>query len=302
MGIIYGMWELRPFIVEKIWGGERIAKLKHWAARRIGETLEVSRLQDASSETTQGKLSEALSASELSYVVKFIDTSDNLSVQVHPNDEHAKRLENQTGKTECWYILEAGVGAGVYLGFKSGMTSSKFQKVVKENGSANECLNFIPVKKGDFFYVPAGAIHAIGRDVFLLEVQQSSGITYRVWDWNRLESDGKPRALHIDKAMQVIDFSEKFQRELKTNSHNVNLVQHSDFNFSILDISKENKSIEFISSKRYISVISLGEKLEVNYGTQKIQVAPFHSLLLKPQQNAKLILSTTEKSKVALVY
>jgi len=296
------MWELRPFIVEKIWGGERIAKLKHWAARRIGETLEVSRLQDASSETTQGKLSEALSASELSYVVKFIDTSDNLSVQVHPNDEHAKRLENQTGKTECWYILEAGVGAGVYLGFKSGMTSSKFQKVVKENGSANECLNFIPVKKGDFFYVPAGAIHAIGRDVFLLEVQQSSGITYRVWDWNRLESDGKPRALHIDKAMQVIDFSEKFQRELKTNSHNVNLVQHSDFNFSILDISKENKSIEFISSKRYISVISLGEKLEVNYGTQKIQVAPFHSLLLKPQQNAKLILSTTEKSKVALVY
>jgi mannose-6-phosphate isomerase len=296
------MWELQPFIVEKIWGGERIARLKNWPARRIGETLEVSRLPEAPAQTNQGKLFELLSEEELSYVVKFIDTSDNLSVQVHPNDEYAQKLENQRGKTECWYILEAGPGAGVYLGFRPGMTKEKFQKIVIENGNANECLNFVPVKKGDFFYVPAGAIHAIGRDVFLLEVQQSSGITYRVWDWNRVESSGKPRELHVEKAMQVTDFSEGFQQNLLGHLYSPKLVKHTDFNFSILDISSSFSKIDFTPTKRFISLIAFDEQVEINYAEKKISLAPYHSLLLKPDAKQNLLLSCKTSTKVALVY
>ncbi len=138
--------------------------------------------------------------SPLNFLVKLIDARENLSVQVHPNDKWAHELENSRGKTECWLIMNAEPGAGIFLGLKTGAPVNEFVEAVRSGQALDSLLRFFPVKRGDFFSVPAGAIHAIGAGVTLLEVQQSSGITYRVWDWSRTD-----RELHIEKALKVLD-------------------------------------------------------------------------------------------------
>lgn len=200
--------KLEPYFVEKVWGGNRIAKLKNISdTRKLGESWEVSTLTGMSVKLN----GEDLSLTEdLPYLVKFIDTTDNLSVQIHPNDEYAQKYENSLGKTECWYILGAEEGAGVYLGLKDGVTKKELEIEVKKGKDVDKLLNFYPAKKGDFFFVPAGTIHAIGAGVFLIEVQQSSGITYRFWDWERVGLDGKKRELHIEKALAVLSENSKY--------------------------------------------------------------------------------------------
>ena len=189
--------KLKPSIIRKIWGGNKLEKMKdlgltsNESLEPIGETLEIFE-------------------GHLSYLAKFIDTSDELSIQVHPGDEYARLHENSSGKTECWIILEAAPGAGIYLGLKSHVSKDILKKALNEKLAINELLNFYPVKKGDFFYVPAGSIHAIGKNITLAEVQQNSGITYRVWDWDRLNDKGESRELHVDKSLDVINFDPAF--------------------------------------------------------------------------------------------
>lgn len=200
--------KLNPHLVEKIWGGSRIAKMKGIIdSRKLGESWEVSTLPDQSSVTELGPLSNVVN---LSFLVKFIDTTDHLSVQVHPDDDYAKKNEGSLGKSECWYILDAKPGAGIYLGLKAGVTKDELENFVRNSKPVNDLMNFYPVSKGNFVYVPAGTIHAIGKDVFLLEAQQASGITYRFWDWNRLDEQGNSRELHIDKALEVINSNSKY--------------------------------------------------------------------------------------------
>jgi mannose-6-phosphate isomerase len=204
---------LKPHMVTKVWGGEKLARLKGLkdaSLLPLGETWEVSRHHDGPSQNEKGESLEGLLKFEqLPYLVKFIDTTDNLSIQVHPDDEYAKRVEKSSGKTECWLILESDPGAGIYLGFKDGVTKEQFKKCLDHKDDLSQLMVFYPVQRGDFFFVPAGSIHAIGKGVTLAEIQQSSGVTYRVWDWNRMGLDGKPRELHIDKALDVINFDPK---------------------------------------------------------------------------------------------
>lgn len=215
--------KLKPFINEKIWGGDKLQALKNIKSKApVGETWEVSSHKDGPSMLDDKPLSNMF---DLNYLVKFIDTSDNLSIQVHPGDEYAQMHENSSGKTECWLILDAADGAGIYLGFKAGITRKEFFNAVSSGLHVEQFLNFIPVRKGDFFHLPAGTVHAIGKDVTLCEVQQSSGITYRVWDWNRKGLDGKPRQLHIEKAKDVLNFNE-------------------DFNQNVIEMSKMNTMAE----------------------------------------------------------
>lgn len=235
------MLKLKPYLVEKIWGGNRIAKMKGLTdSRKLGESWEVSTLEGQSSETNNGPLSELI---KLPYLVKFIDTTDNLSVQVHPGDEYAKKHENSLGKSECWYILDAAHGAGVYLGLKEGITLKELEKTVRESGAIDQLMNFYPVKKGDFIYVPAGTIHAIGKGVFLIEAQQASGITYRFWDWNRLDEQGNSRELHVEKALAVIDPKTKY------------LVKDSLGEFSFKNLSVKLVSHESLIAPGSITII-----------------------------------------------
>jgi mannose-6-phosphate isomerase len=144
-------------------------------------------------------------------LVKFIDAQDKLSVQVHPSDEYALKHENSLGKTEMWYIVDADEGAGIYLGFKESTTKEEFANAIS-NGTLCSLLNFINVKPGECYFIPAGTIHAIGSGCIICEIQQNSNVTYRVFDYKRKDKDGNERELHIDNALAVTDLN-KFTPE-----------------------------------------------------------------------------------------
>lgn len=135
-------------------------------------------------------------------LIKFIDAYDNLSVQVHPDDAYARRVENEYGKTEMWYVLDAEEGAELIYGFKEAITKEAFRKAIEDN-TLLDTLNRVKVKKGDLFFIEAGTVHAIGKGALIAEIQQNSNCTYRVYDYGRVGKDGKPRELHIEKAVDV---------------------------------------------------------------------------------------------------
>lgn len=135
-------------------------------------------------------------------LIKLIDAFDNLSIQVHPDDEYARRVENEFGKTEMWYVLDALDGAELVYGFKEKISKEEFKEAI-ENNTLLDKLNRVKVKKGDLFFIEAGTVHAIGRGALIAEIQQNSNCTYRVYDYGRIGADGKPRELHIEKAVDV---------------------------------------------------------------------------------------------------
>ena len=135
-------------------------------------------------------------------LIKFIDAKGELSVQVHPDDEYALREEGEQGKTEMWYVVDAEPGASLIYGFQQEISKEEFQQRIEDNTLLEVC-NKVPVHKGDVFFIKAGTLHAIGSGILIYEVQQSSNLTYRVYDYGRVGKDGKPRQLHIDRALDV---------------------------------------------------------------------------------------------------
>lgn len=142
---------------------------------------------------------------EFPLLIKFIDAKDRLSVQVHPSDELSARRHNAFGKTEMWVILDRKPGATLFIGFKAGVTRQIYIEAV-EKGTVGELLNEIEVNPGDALFIPAGTVHAIGEGISLAEVQQTSDVTYRIFDWNRVDDKGNPRELHTEWALDAIDF------------------------------------------------------------------------------------------------
>ncbi len=140
-------------------------------------------------------------------LIKLINSASNLSVQVHPSDEYALKYENQFGKTEMWYVLHAEKGAGLYVGFKRKTNEEEVRKAIDE-GTIMDLLNFVEVKPGERYFIPSGTVHAIGAGVTVIEIQQNSTLTYRLYDYKRKDKNGKERELHVDKAMKVLNFGE----------------------------------------------------------------------------------------------
>ena len=287
---------LSPFLVSKIWGGQRLEKLKGLELPPrfngpLGESWEVAILPQGSSSFRGRPLDEYIPGQDvtnkLPYVVKFIDTSDNLSFQVHPH-------------TECWIILEAeaeieteteaGAGAGVYLGLSPGVTKKDMEEVAlgsKEDFSF--LLQFHPVSPGDFFLVPPGMAHAIGKGVLLLEVQQRSGITYRIWDWNRANSQGQSRELHLDNAMQVLRFEEDFNQQTNPcksfGQPSQTLLTHPQFEVSCHVLPAPGGMMEWHSTpKRYASLIVL--KGDVALSGEKVHA--YRSALISPGEEVQV--------------
>lgn len=215
---------------EKVWGGRRLETLlgkRLPEGSPIGESWEVSdhgedttvvaegalagrslhELAEQFPEELMGNKGMGTAAGCFPLLLKFIDASDVLSVQVHPDDDYAAKHEGkgELGKTEAWYVLDADEGARLVRGVKPGTTRDEFAELLKE-GRLEECLNTFEVKAGDVLYLPAGMLHALGAGVVVAEIQQNSDTTYRVYDWNRVGLDGKPRELHVEKALEVIDF------------------------------------------------------------------------------------------------
>lgn len=224
--------QLYPLLFEAnlhtvVWGGQRLLPYKGLTASDdpIGESWEVSAVPSSISIVSNGTLAgqdlisvistapEAYLGGEvarqyegrLPLLVKFIDAKKDLSIQVHPNDEMAQRCHNKSGKTEMWYVIDAQPGSYLYAGFKSKITPYEYRKRVQD-GSIMEVLAKHEVKAGDVFFLPAGRIHAICGGILLAEVQQSSDVTYRIFDYNRPGIDGKPRELHTELAAEALDF------------------------------------------------------------------------------------------------
>lgn len=181
--------KLKPHFEKKIWGWEK------WnlSCHRDGESVIENGIYKGR------KLSEIYETCKI--LIKVIKTDDYLSVQVHPGDDYARKYENDNGKTECWYIVEADEDAKIITGIKKKIDKEAFIEKIKKN-EIEKCLHSINVKQGDFIYIPSGTVHAIGKGIKLIEVQQSSNVTYRLYDW------GRKREMHIKKSLDVINFSE----------------------------------------------------------------------------------------------
>ncbi len=135
-------------------------------------------------------------------LIKLIDAKDNLSVQVHPDNEYAMRVEGEYGKTEMWYVVDCDEGATLLYGFKKEISKDEFAERIANN-TLLEVTNAVPVKKGDVFFIQSGTLHAIGKGILIAEIQQNSNTTYRIYDYGRVGKDGKPRELHVEKAKDV---------------------------------------------------------------------------------------------------
>lgn len=209
-----------------IWGGNRLREEygKASDAEKIAESWELSCHKDGESVIANGELSgKTLSAfieengkgvlgkncekfENFPILIKLIDAKDNLSVQVHPNNEYALRVEGEYGKTEMWYIVDCDPGAELLYGFKGNISREEFERRIKDN-TLLEVTNSVPVHKGDVFFIEAGTLHAIGKGILIAEIQQNSNTTYRIYDYGRVGADGKPRQLHIEKAVEVTELT-----------------------------------------------------------------------------------------------
>lgn len=206
----------------RIWGGDRLAREygKDCEIDRLGETWELSVREDTVSLVENGifkgkSLADAISAIghdavsatwdgvNFPLLIKLIDARDDLSVQVHPDDAYAAERENDLGKTEMWVVLAAEEGAKLVFGLADGYDRASFAAAVQA-GEIEKALAFRPVRAGDVFFIPSGMVHAIGAGILLAEIQQNSDLTYRVYDYDRRQSDGTLRALHVDQALDVV--------------------------------------------------------------------------------------------------
>ncbi|WP_214817943.1 MULTISPECIES: mannose-6-phosphate isomerase, class I [unclassified Exiguobacterium] len=214
--------KVEPVFQERIWGGRKLSTLFNYKIPdgNIGECWGISAHPNGMSYVLAGEY-KGMSLAELwknhrylfgeykneefPLLIKLLDAREDLSVQVHPNDDQAQRLEGEPyGKTECWYVVDAEPDAELILGHRA-KTKSEFLERI-EHGQWDDLLCRMPVKKGDFIYVPSGTIHAIGKGIVILETQQSSDTTYRVYDFDRVDATGNLRELHLEKALAVTNF------------------------------------------------------------------------------------------------
>ena len=222
------MYKFEPLLKQTLWGGDKIIPFKHLNTQmeRVGESWEISGVKDNETIVANGpdkgkSLNQLVSeqkaklvgeenyqrfGDEFPLLVKFIDASQDLSIQVHPNDETAHRLGKPHGKTEMWYTLESAPGAHLYNGLTKKITTEEYEQMVA-NDTIVDALARYEIKEGDVFYIPAGRIHAIGSGCFVTEIQETSDVTFRIYDYKRKDKDGNYRELHIKEAAQCIDFT-----------------------------------------------------------------------------------------------
>lgn len=255
--------KLTPSYKDYLWGGNKLTESynKESDLKILAESWEVSSHPDGPSIVANGPLKGKTLVEYVEtkgqdilgekgkvfdffpILIKFIDAKQDLSIQVHPNDEYGLKNEGQYGKTEMWYILEAEEGASLYYGTNKEISKEEYKNAI-ENNTILEVLNKVPVKKGDVVFVEAGTIHAIGEGIVICEIQQNSNITYRVYDFDRKDVNGNTRELHIDKAVEVsnllpLDTSFKAQGAKKefTNYSETLLVEHILFKTELLELN-----------------------------------------------------------------
>ncbi|MDH5414919.1 MAG: class I mannose-6-phosphate isomerase [Flavobacteriaceae bacterium] len=255
--------KFRPILKKRIWGGDKLVKVLNKKSQKIniGESWELSGVEGDTSIVVNGKLKGKslqylMSTYKSSLVgkkvykkfgerfpllIKFIDAREALSIQLHPDDKLAKERHNSLGKTEMWYVMDADKEGNLIVGFKKNVTKEQYLEHLK-NKSLLEIMNVDQVKKGDVYFIPAGRVHAIGAGVLLAEIQQTSDITYRVYDWNRVDDNGRSRELHTELALDAIDYNAREQYKTnynKTLNKSSNIIDCKYFTSNIISIEGE---------------------------------------------------------------
>ena len=228
MNALYPL-KFKPIIKETLWGGQKLSRILGkdiGGLEKAAESWEISGVQGNISVVSNGflagnNLQELVEVymgdlvgervyqvfgDEFPLLIKFIDANDILSIQVHPDDALSKKRHDAYGKTEMWYVIEADEGAQLISGFNQPMNKERYVHHLREK-TLRDILNYEPVKAGDVFFIPAGRIHAIGPGILLAEIQQTSDVTYRIYDWDRVDKDGKSREMHTDLALDAIDYN-----------------------------------------------------------------------------------------------
>ena len=321
------MSELYPLkfetvLKEKVWGGNALAthfNKKTNGSNHIGESWELSAIADDQSVISNGFLAgnnieELIEVymgditgdqiyekfgNEFPLLIKFIEAQEDLSIQVHPNDNLAKKRHKAYGKSEMWYILECKKNSKIYTGFKPGVTKEIYEDALKNN-RIEDIMNVETPEPGNAFFTPAGRVHAIGAGIVLVEIQQTSDITYRIFDWNRKGTGKEKRELHTDLALDAIDFNQNGSNKLSklpVINNNLNLVNCEFFNTNLLWFNKAiDKEYHFIDS--FVVYICIDGEFQICWdgNTEKVikgetvlLPAMIKEVTLKPLNEARLL-------------
>ncbi len=317
-------FKFTPILKEKIWGGNKLKSLlnKSSNTENIGESWEISDVENDVSKVSSGKdkgktLTELITqykedlvgkkiydtfGNKFPLLIKFIDAKESLSIQLHPNDELAKKRHNSFGKTEMWYVMQADDDAKLIVGFKKEVNSEIYQQHLSKK-KLLAILNEEKVSHGDVYFIPTGRVHAIEAGVLLAEIQQTSDITYRIYDWDRQDKQGNYRDLHTKHALEALDFSVK--KNYKT-TYNAQLNKTSPivdcpfFTTNILLIdgkidknhSQKDSFIIYMCVKGNVTFANTNFKMDLNYG----------ETILIPNCITKYEISSQEESELLEVY
>ena len=312
-----------PILKEKIWGGNKLKEVlnKETDLENIGESWEISGVKEAVSTVENGvlkgnSLNDLLAeykdellgkkiydefGAEFPLLIKFIDAKTELSVQLHPNDELAQQRHNSFGKTEMWYIMQADERAEINVGFKETLRKQDYINYLQE-GRITDFLNFVKVQKGDSFFINTGKVHAIGAGVLLAEIQQTSDITYRIYDWDRKDAQGNSRELHTALAIDATDFEKKDDFKLdyeavKNKSSNIASCDYFTTNFLPVE-GKVEKDYSQLDS--FVIYMCVSGKAEVSLNGNSEAIEQGQTVLI-PAKNKEVIISS-ENAELLEVY
>jgi mannose-6-phosphate isomerase len=322
-----GLYPLKfePICLEKIWGGNRLKTLlgKKYNTKNCGESWEISGFDDKVSIVANGflkgnDLNELIEiymgdlvgdkvyekfGIEFPLLIKFIDAQDDLSIQVHPNDELSKERHNAYGKTEMWYVVDAAEGALINSGFNQLVDREKYLEYF-DNGNLTDLLKYDETKVGDVFFIPAGRVHAICKGSMVTEIQQTSDMTYRIFDYNRKDDKGNERELHTDLALDAIDFS--FLEDYKTKytaelNKSTEIVSCKYFTTNILEFDRPIEK-DYFKLDSFVIYITLEGKFEIETeeGTEKIGKG--ESILIPAIIDSLKLIPQSGKVKLLEVY
>lgn len=310
----------KPILKSVIWGGSRICPFKGITPTQdgIGESWELSHVDGNFSIVAEGELAnksldELIKTygkelvggkvmerfgSRFPLLIKFIDAHDNLSIQVHPNDELAKARHNSFGKTEMWYVIKADKGAFLYSGFSQQIDKDEYVKRVADN-TIMDVLKKYDVSEGDVFFLPAGRIHAIGSGCFIAEIQQTSNITYRIYDYNRRDKNGNLRELHTELAKDAIDYTlyPDYRTHYKAQADAaVNLADCKYFTTNLIDLDVD-MTRDFEELDSFVIYICMGGSATLTDGNgYEIPVRQGQTVLI-PANNKKVTIAPAPKAK-----
>lgn len=309
--------KFRPILKQVLWGGNKIIPFKQLDAdmEQVGESWEVSGVKDNESIVANGqyegmKLNDLVAllkgdlvgnenyerfGNEFPLLIKFIDASKQLSIQVHPNDKQAKAKGLKRGKTEMWYIMESAPDATLLSGLKRTITPEEYKAMV-ENETITDALCEYRVGEGDVFYLPAGRIHSIGAGTFLAEIQETSDVTYRIYDFKRKDKDGNYRQLHTEAAAECIDYSVENDYRTKyeaRKNEGVELAQCPHFTTSVYDLD-EPMLLDYSELDSFVVLIALSGECTLSTGDAETQLRAGETVLL-PATTQTLNVSGTVK-------